>query len=140
MVGAPARGGGPLGRALFSPKWEIGLGLLTRGREPIDAGWWSERIAAAEARRAGIPATAYRVVHAEGDGLPSLVVDRYGPYVVAQLLSAGLEQAREDVVAGIRRALAPEGILLRNDAPIRRHEALPLEVVPAFGEIGRAHV
>src|SRR2546425_7010876 len=135
MVGAPARGGGPRARAFYSPKGETGRGFPPRGREPIDAGWWSERIAAAEARRAGIPATAYRVVHAEGDGLPSLVVDRYGPYVVAQLLSAGLEQAREDVVAGIRRALAPEGILLRNDAPIRRHEALPLEVVPAFGGV-----
>src|SRR3989449_898132 len=135
IVAVTDRRGRHLGQALYSPKSEIRLRLLTRGREPIDAGWWSERIAAAEARRAGIPATAYRVVHAEGDGLPSLVVDRYGPYVVAQLLSAGLEQAREDVVAGIRRALAPEGILLRNDAPIRRHEALPLEVVPAFGGV-----
>src|SRR2546428_591358 len=45
------------------------------------------------------------------------------------------DEPREDVVAGIRRALAPEGILLRNDAPIRRREALPLEVVPAFGGV-----
>src|SRR5438034_2663152 len=51
----------------------------------------------------------------EGDGLPSLVVDRYGPYIVAQLLSAGLEQVRADVLDGIGAALAPEGILLRND-------------------------
>jgi 23S rRNA (cytosine1962-C5)-methyltransferase len=129
------RRGRHLGQALYSPKSEIRLRLLTRGREPIDAGWWSERIGAALGRRAGIPATAYRVVHAEGDGLPSLVVDRYGPYVVAQLLSAGLEEARDDVVAGIRAALAPEGVLLRNDAPIRRHEGLPLEVVPAFGSV-----
>ena len=135
IVAVTDRRGRHLGQALYSPKSEIRLRLLTRGREPIDAGWWSERIAAALARRTGIPATAYRVVHAEGDGLPSLVVDRYGPYVVAQLLSAGLEQAREDVVAGIRAALAPQGILLRNDAPIRRHEALPLEVVPAFGGV-----
>jgi 23S rRNA (cytosine1962-C5)-methyltransferase len=75
------------------------------------------------------------VVHAEGDGLPSLVVDRYGPYVVAQLLSAGLEQVRDDVLAGIGAALAPEGILLRNDSAIRRHEGLPLEVTLAYGEV-----
>src|SRR5437773_9023174 len=52
----------------------------------------------------------------------SLVVDRYGPYVVAQLLSAGLEQVRVDVLDGIGAALAPEGILLRNDTTVRRSE------------------
>ena len=114
---------------------EIRLRLLTRGREPVDATWWQRSIASAAARRAGLAATAYRVVHAEGDGLPSLVVDRYGPYVVAQLLSAGLEQVRDDVLAGIGAALAPEGILLRNDSAIRRHEGLPLEVTLAYGEV-----
>jgi 23S rRNA (cytosine1962-C5)-methyltransferase len=129
------RRGRHLGQALYSPKSEIRLRLLTRGREAIDAAWWTAQISAALARRAGIPATAYRVVHAEADGLPSLVVDRYGSYAVAQLLSAGLEQARESVVAGIRAACAPDGILLRNDAPIRRHEGLPLEVVPVLGTV-----
>jgi 23S rRNA (cytosine1962-C5)-methyltransferase len=124
-----------LGQALYSPKSEIRLRLLTRGREPVDATWWQRSIASAAARRAGLAATAYRVVHAEGDGLPSLVVDRYGPYVVAQLLSAGLEQVRDDVLAGIAAALAPEGILLRNDSAIRRHEGLPLEVTLAYGQV-----
>src|SRR5881628_2885291 len=123
------------GQALYSPKSEIRLRLLTRGGEPIDAAWWEDRIRRAAALRSGSDATAYRVVHAEGDGLPSLVVDRYGPYVVAQLLSAGLEQVRDDVVAGIRAALAPEGILLRNDSAVRRHEGLPLEVVAAKGSV-----
>jgi 23S rRNA (cytosine1962-C5)-methyltransferase len=124
-----------LGQALYSPKSEIRLRLLTRGREPTDAQWWTARIADAARRRSAIPATAYRVVHAEGDGLPSLVVDRYGPYVVAQLLSAGLEALRADVVAGIQAALAPEGILLRNDSAIRRHEGLPLAVEGACGSV-----
>jgi len=123
------------GQALYSPKSEIRLRLLTRGGEPIDAAWWEDRIRTAAALRSGIDATAYRVVHAEGDGLPSLTVDRYGPYVVAQLLSAGLERVRADVVAGIRAALQPDGILLRNDAAIRRHEGLPLEVVPVDGVV-----
>src|SRR5207247_1915142 len=135
IVSVADRRGRHLGQALYSPKSEIRLRLLTRGREPIDAGGWGGRIAARAARRAGIAATAYRIVHAEGDGLPSLVVDRYGPYVVAQLLSAGIEQARADVVAGIRTALAPAGLLLRNDVAIRRHEGLPLEVVPVFGTV-----
>ena len=135
IVAVTDRRGRHLGQALYSPKSEIRLRLLTRGREAIDAAWWGERIAAAAARRAGIPATAYRVVHAEADALPSLVVDRYGPYVVGQLLSAGLEQVRDDVLAGIGAALAPEGILLRNDSAIRRHEGLPLEVTLASGEV-----
>src|SRR6185312_14420159 len=97
--------------------------------------WWTARIAAAASRRNGIQASAWRVVHAEGDGLPSLIIDKYGPWVVAQLLSAGLETARADLVAGITAALAPEGILLRNDAGVRRHEGLPAEVVLAFGQV-----
>jgi 23S rRNA (cytosine1962-C5)-methyltransferase len=64
-----------------------------------------------------------------------LIVDKYGPWVVAQLLSAGLESARSDVIAGIQAALAPDGILLRNDAGVRRHEGLPLEVVLAHGAV-----
>ena len=124
-----------LGQALYSPTSEIRLRLLTRGEEPVDAAWWSERITAAVRRRAAIPATAWRAVHAEGDGLPSLIVDKYGPWVVAQLLSAGLESARTDVLAGIHAALAPEGILLRNDTAVRRHEGLPLEVILAHGTV-----
>ncbi len=135
IVAVTDRRGRHLGQALYSPKSEIRLRLLTRGREPVDAGWWAERIGSALARRASVPATAYRVVHAEGDGLPSLVVDRYGPYALAQLLSAGLESVRADVVTGLVAALSPEGILLRNDVPIRRHEGLPLEVVPVYGTV-----
>ena len=135
IVPVTDRRGRLLGQALYSPQSEIRLRLLTRGAEPIDAAWWEARIRAAAARRGTLDATAFRVVHAEGDGLPSLVVDRYGPYVVAQLLSAGLEAGRDAVVAGIGAALGPEGILLRNDSAIRRHEGLPLEVVPAQGSV-----
>jgi len=135
IVSVTDRRGRHLGQALYSPGSEIRLRLLTRGREPVDAGWWTDRIGIALARRAGIPATAYRVVHAEADGMPSLIVDRYGPYTLAQLLSAGLESVRADVVAGLVAALSPEGILLRNDVPIRRHEGLPLEVVPVYGTV-----
>ncbi len=135
VVTVTDRRGRHLGQALYSPTSEIRLRLLTPKRETIDATWWADRIAAAARRRAGLPATAYRVVHGEGDGLPSLVVDRYGPYVVAQLLSAGLEQVRADILDGIGAALAPEGILIRNDTTVRRHEGLPLEVTPGRGTV-----
>src|SRR5260370_30599497 len=115
----------------------MGVGRVSTGSEPIDAAGWGPRSAGAAARREGIAATAWRVVHAEGDGLPSLIVDRYGSCVVAQLLSAGLESVRDDVVAALVEALRPhpEGILLRHDATIRRHEGLALEVVTAFGTV-----
>jgi 23S rRNA (cytosine1962-C5)-methyltransferase len=91
----------------------------------------------AAARRDGLdpPATAWRVVHAEGDGLPSLIVDRYGDAIVAQLLSAGLEAVRADVLAAIDEVCAPSGILLRNDASVRRHEGLAVGVEPVRGTV-----
>ncbi len=124
-----------LGHALYSPRSEIRLRLLTRADEPVDRGWWAARLAEARARREGIAATAYRVVHGEADGLPSLIVDRYGPYLSVQLLSAGLEACRADVLAALDEVLHPEGILLRNDAPIRRHEDLPMTAEVASGSI-----
>jgi 23S rRNA (cytosine1962-C5)-methyltransferase len=135
IVPVTDRRGKFLGQALYSPRSEIRLRLLTRGDEPIDAQWWTERISAAARRREGIEASAWRVVHAEADGLPSLIIDKYGPWIVAQLLSAGLETARADVVAGITAALGPEGILLRNDAAVRRHEGLTAEVALASGKV-----
>ena len=135
IVSVTDRGGRFHGHALYSPRSEIRLRFLSASAGPIDAAWWTERIRAAAARRVGIDATAWRVVHGEADGLPSLVVDRYGPYLVAQLLSAGLERVRDDVLAGLREALHPDGILLRHDAAIRRHEGLSLEVTLAAGTV-----
>jgi 23S rRNA (cytosine1962-C5)-methyltransferase len=124
-----------MGQALYSPKSEIRLRLLERTDRPVDAGWWRERIAAALARRRAVDATAYRVIHGEGDGLPSLVVDRYDRWVVAQLLSAGLETMRADILAALVDVLGPEGILLRNDAAVRRREGLPEAVELVQGAV-----
>jgi 23S rRNA (cytosine1962-C5)-methyltransferase len=124
-----------LGRALYSPASEIRLRLLSREDVPIDRAWWAARIVESRDRRPAIDATAYRIVHAEADGLPSLIVDRYGPYLAAQFLSAGLETCRDDIIAALLEVLEPSGILLRNDAPIRRHEKLPATVEVAFGEV-----
>lgn len=137
VVRVANRAGRFLGQALWSPASEIRLRFLTDEQEPVGPDWWARRIGAAQARREALdpPATAYRVVHAEGDGLPSLIVDRYGPYVVAQLLSAGLEAVRADVLGAIDAVLAPDGVLLRNDASVRRHEGLPLAVEPVRGNV-----
>jgi 23S rRNA (cytosine1962-C5)-methyltransferase len=124
-----------LGQALYSPRSEIRLRLLERTQATVDQAWWDARIAAALDRRRGISATGYRVVHAEGDGLPSLVVDRYDRWLVVQLLSAGLETMRALVIESLRRVMSPAGILLRHDAPVRRHEGLPLGVELAAGSV-----
>jgi 23S rRNA (cytosine1962-C5)-methyltransferase len=124
-----------LGQALYSPASEIRLRLLERADRPIDQAWWNDRLARSLGRRGSIDATAYRVVHGEGDGLPSLVVDRYDRWIVAQLLSAGLETMREMIVTGLETVFAPEGILFRNDAPVRRHERLPELVELVAGSV-----
>ena len=124
-----------LGQALFSPKSEIQLRLLERTERPVDAAWWRERLNSCLARRTGIDATAYRVVHGEGDGLPSLIIDRYDRWVVAQLLSAGLETMRGDIVGALVEVLGPEGILLRHDNSTRQREGLPADVELVMGTV-----
>ena len=126
-----------LGQALCSPRSEITLRLLERSERPIDATWWRERIHDAAGRRAGIDANAWRVIHGEADGIPSLIVDRYDRWLVVQLLSAGLDRFQDDVLAALAAELSPEGILLRNDVAVRRLEGLPEEVRLVFGEVPR---
>lgn len=130
--------GKPLGMALWSPESEISLRLLDADCDArIDMGWWRARIARAAARRAPLEAhtNAYRVVYGEGDGCPSLIADRYGRYVVLQLLSAGLEACRRDIVTAVQEVLSPSGILARNDASVRAREGLPRAVELLRGEV-----
>jgi 23S rRNA (cytosine1962-C5)-methyltransferase len=126
-----------IGQALYSPKSEIRLRLLERSERPVDLAWWREHLAQCAARRRDLDATAYRVVHGEGDAIPSLVVDRYDRWLVVQILSAGLETMRDIIIAALVEILEPEGILLRNDAPVRRREGLPFEALPIHGTVPR---
>lgn len=135
VVSVEGPGGGEIGVALWSPTSEIRLRRLDGPGVRIDAAWWERRIAEARDRRGPVDADAWRVVHGEADGLPSLVVDRYGPVVVAQLLSAGLEARRDEILDAMEIALRPSGILLRNDVSVRRHEELPLAVELARGDV-----
>jgi 23S rRNA (cytosine1962-C5)-methyltransferase len=124
-----------IGQALYSPRSEIRLRLLEPTERPVDGAWWRERLRSALARREGIDATAWRLVHGEGDGLPSLVVDRYDRWLVVQLLSAGLETMRPAILDALLDVARPEGILLRNDVGVRRQEGLKEEVELAWGSV-----
>ncbi|MBX3133892.1 MAG: class I SAM-dependent rRNA methyltransferase [Gemmatimonadaceae bacterium] len=131
--------GRALGTALWSPASEISLRFVSRrADESLDAAWWRGRLAAAIARRDGIldaDTNACRLVHGEGDGLPSLVVDRYDRWLVLQLLSSGLEAFREPIVAALAELTAAEGILARNDASVRTREGLAKGVEPLLGTV-----
>ncbi|MES2304353.1 MAG: class I SAM-dependent rRNA methyltransferase [Gemmatimonadota bacterium] len=124
-----------LGQALCSPASEIRLRLLERTERPIDSTWWRERLASCRAKRVGIDANAWRAVHAEGDGLPALIVDRYDRWLVVQILSAALETQRQEIVAALVDVFAPQGILLRNDVAIRKLEGLGDKIELVHGSV-----
>ena len=132
------RRGKPLGIALWSPRSQISLRLIDRDADAtIDSAWWRDRIARGIARRSelGKVASAYRLIHGEGDGLPSLVVDRYDRWIVIQLMSAGLEHFRHEIVAALLEIATPAGILARNDVPLRAKEGLAMDIELLHGEV-----
>ena len=130
--------GRPLGSALWSPASEISLRLLDRNPDvAIDASWWRNRIHDAAARRSDLTAAtnAFRIVHGEADGCPSLICDRYDRYIVVQMMSAGLEACRDKIVAAIEALPDVDGILARNDVALRRKEQLPVGVELLRGSV-----
>lgn len=128
----------PLGWALWSPKSEISLRFIERNADvAIDRDWWVDRVERAMSRRVSLDTVtnAYRVVHGEADGCPSLVVDKYDRWAVVQLMSAGLEAFRHEIVDAIVHVTRVDGILARNDASLRSKEGLARETVNVFGEV-----
>ena len=124
-----------IGQALFSDASQIALRFLTQSTEEIDAGWWRQHIAEADARR-HIPAdtNAYRVVYSEGDLLPSLIVDRYNDVLVLQTLSQGTDALKSMLVELLAEQFKPRAIVERNDARVRELEGLPLITAAVYGE------
>jgi len=140
VVRVEAANGMPLGWALWSPKSEISLRRIeAKADVVIDDAWWHETLRVAIARRAPLAAdaNAYRLVHGEGDGLPSLVVDQYGESLVVQLLSAGVDAWTDTIVQSLRELTGCTGILARNDPAARDREGLPREVTLLYGDVPR---
>lgn len=129
--------GRPLGSAFFSDRSQITLRMLSYGEAPADLTLVRRRIETAIAFRTSlaIDATAYRLVHGEADLLPSLIVDRYGDYLVVQTLSQGMDRLLPGVVSTLNDLLHPLGILARNDPKVRVLEGLEQRVDVLAGEI-----
>ena len=142
--GATVRVVGPrrrvIGHALYSDRSEIALRLLTRGADPPDLTLWRARIEHAIRFRESlaIDATAYRLVHGEADLLPSLVVDRYGDYLVLQALSQGVDRLLPELTKLLVELAHPAGILARNDPKVRLLEGLEQRVETLHGSVPEA--
>jgi 23S rRNA (cytosine1962-C5)-methyltransferase len=122
-----AHGGGFVAAGYGNPRTAIAIRVLTLDDDAVDAALVARRIDAALAlRRAVVPpdTTAYRVVNGEGDQLPGVVVDRYGDYLVCQLLTAGAARLADALVAALQSRLAPRGILERSEGGVRAEEGL----------------
>jgi 23S rRNA (cytosine1962-C5)-methyltransferase len=123
-----------LGSAYINPNSLLCARLLTRDAETFGQQQLVARLRAAlQMRERFFAEPYYRLVYGESDLLPGLVVDRFGPHLVVQLNTAGMDAMREQVVAALLEVMQPESILLRNDSGIRELEGLPSEVVVAHG-------
>jgi 23S rRNA (cytosine1962-C5)-methyltransferase len=121
--------GKTLGSGYVNPHSLICARLLTRRpRAVIDAGFLERRLQSALRLRESLyDRPDYRLVYGESDGLPGLVIDRYGDVLVVQMTTAGMEAIRELLLEVLNRMFAPSGILLRNDTPVRALEGLSQE-------------
>lgn len=127
-----------LGRGYYNEHSRIRVRMLTWDDRPIDADLWRARIHAAAHRRESLAASghtdAYRLVHAEADLVPGLIVDRYGDVVVAQLLTAGIDRVRDVVVESLASLAGVRCVFERSDTASRAREGLAAAVGALRGD------
>ncbi|HWI19301.1 MAG TPA: class I SAM-dependent methyltransferase, partial [Vicinamibacterales bacterium] len=130
-----------LGHALFSDQSQITIRMISHdappNEVPIDDAFWRARLEAAIRFRESLKlnATAYRLVHGEADLLPSLIVDRYGDYLVMQTLSQGMDRLSPTLVRLLVEITGTKGILARNDPKVRLLEGLEQTVEILHGDV-----
>ena len=129
--------GSPLALAIFNPHTLIAARRLTNDVDAkIDAEFFARRLERAlglRNRLVGEPF--YRLIHAEADGLPGVVMDRFGGLVVIQINTAGMERLLPEILAALDKVVAPGQVLLRCDSSAREFEGLPAYVKMAKGEL-----
>lgn len=132
--------GRPFGVAMFNPHTLIAARLLDRdAAREIGRRFFTRRIERALRLRERLyDAPYYRLVHAEADGLPGLVIDRFGAVLVVEVNTAGMDRLLPVIIEALQRLLRPETIVLRNDSAARTQEGLALETRVAHGAIAGA--
>ena len=129
--------GRTLGHAFFSDRSQIAIRMLTHGDRQADDALVRQRMETALGFRASlsIDGSAYRLIHGEADLLPSVIVDRYGDYLVVQTLSQGADRLLPLIVSTLADQLSPRGILARNDPKTRVLEGLEQRVEVLAGDV-----
>jgi 23S rRNA (cytosine1962-C5)-methyltransferase len=142
IVNVRGEDGREFGTGMFNPKSLIAVRLLSDACDSaIDRDFFSVRIGRALALRTALyDKPFYRLCHAEGDGLPGLVIDRFDDVVTVQIGAAGMERQLDNILAALDVRLKPRTIILRNDAPARALEGLESYVRAAKGEGARIAV
>ncbi|CAN5571056.1 class I SAM-dependent rRNA methyltransferase [soil metagenome] len=125
-----------LGSAIYNSKSQIVARRFSRRRQDLDADFFRRRIAQAIEYRArrGVDPHLCRVIWSESDGLPGVIVDRYGDQLVLQTLTLAMDMRKKPIVHALKDALGPLTIVERNDAPVRRAEGLELTTGILAGE------
>jgi 23S rRNA (cytosine1962-C5)-methyltransferase len=129
--------GSVVGIGYLNPRCSISVRMLSRRPEETEADFVDRRLAAALAlRRAVLPpsTTAYRLVNGEGDFLPGLIIDVYGPFIVCQSLTAGADLLKPLVIDGLVRLLSPQGIYEKSEGGVRQEEGLVNSAGVLWGE------
>ncbi len=126
-----------LGVGTFNPHPLVSVRLFDRDpSRAINADFFLARLRRAlEIRERLFDQPFYRLVHAEADGLPGLIIDRYDQALVCQLNSAGMDRLQPDLLAALHTLLKPTTIVLRNDSPARQVEGLESSVTVAEGTL-----
>jgi 23S rRNA (cytosine1962-C5)-methyltransferase len=127
-------------RGIYNAKSQIQVRLLTwNPNDTIDENFWRRRLRRALAGRQALiqsqDTDAFRLVHAEADGLPGLIVDQYGPWLVVQFLSVAVERHRSTIINVLVDLIGPQGIYERSDTESREKEGLVPIAGPIWGEV-----
>lgn len=129
-----------IARGIINQQSQIVVRILTWDQDVlIGEGFWRGRLERAINVRESLAAApltdAYRLVHAEADGLPGLIVDRYGAWLVVQFLSLAMERHKATIIDHLADLAAPQGIFNRSDDLVREKEGLVPVAGPIWGEV-----
>ena len=125
-----------LAMAFYNPNSQIALRIMSWREEPIDRDFIFRRVKeAVDYRRLFADLKSCRLIFAESDRLPALIVDAFGDVLVLQCLALGMERFKQDVVDALTEKLHPRGIWERNDVPVRRLEGLELTTGLLYGNV-----